>query len=185
MRKNRTTEQKQTEQKQKGSRATAPLRAPAGPEDPPVRNDTGEAPAASSQVPAEAPATSSQMPVAGDTSCETTNTPDPPGEAGPAYKPATELAKGACLACGKRFRVPDILRRQNAHRGWPPQVRCHPCKLANDAYYAALAKTAPATALASDAKSRAASPAALVTSDGETPKMNWLLAAKGLLSANA
>ena len=44
--------------------------------------------------------------------------------------------------------------------------------------------TSPATKVALDDKSRAASPAALVASDGETPKRNWLLTAKGLLSTN-
>ena len=45
---------------------TPPLGAPAGPEEPPVRNDTGEAPATSSQAPA----------AAGNTSCEATKTLD-------------------------------------------------------------------------------------------------------------
>ena len=95
-------------------------------------------------------------------------------------------------------------------------MRCHPCKLVNYAHYAALGNNSPATTVASDARFRTASSAALVTSDGETspattvvsdakfraafpaalvtsdgeipygetPKMNWLLAAKGLLSAN-
>ena len=119
-------------------------------------------------MPAEAPATNSQMPVTGNTSWEATNPPDKPGEAEPAYKPVNEHAKGACLACGKQFRLPEHLRRRNAHRGWPPQVRCRPCKLANDAHYAALGNTAPATTVAPDAKLRAASSATLVTSDGET-----------------
>ena len=158
MRKARTTEQKQTEQKPKASGATAPVGAPAGPEEPPVRSATGEA-----------PATGGQAPAAGNPSCEATNTPDAPSEAGPADKPADSCAKGACLACGKQFHVPENLRRRNARRGWPPQVRCHPYKLANDAHYAALGNTAPATAVASDAKFRAAFPAALVTSDGEIP----------------
>jgi len=174
MRKAQTTEQKQTEQKPKASGATAPVGAPAGPEEPPVRNDTGEA-----------PATRGQALAAGNTSRKATNTPDAPSEASPADEPADRHAKGACLACGKQFHVPEHLRRRNAHRGWPPQVRCHPCKLANDAHYAALGNTAPATTVAPDAKFRAASPAALVTSDGETYKRKWLLAAKGLPSAKA
>ena len=132
----------------------------------------------------EVPTTSSQAPAAGNTSCEATNPPGAPIEAEPAYKPADKHAKGVCLACGKQFHVPESLRRRKAHRGWPPQVRCRPCKLANDAHYTAREKTAPATTVASDTKVRAASLAALVTSDGETPKRNWLLAAKGLLSAN-
>ena len=102
-----------------------------------MRNDTGEA-----------PATSGQAPAAGNTSCEATNTPDAPSEADPADKPADKHAKGACLACGKQFHVPEHLRRRNARRGWPPQVRCHPFKLANDAHYAALENTAPATTVA-------------------------------------
>ena len=164
-------------------------------------NDTGEA-ATSSQAPA----------AAGNTSCEATKTPDATSGVGPAGKPADNRAEGACLACGKQFRVPESLRRRNARRGWPPQMQYRTCKLANDAHYAALENTAPATTVASgaefrtaspaalvtsdgetspattvasDAKFRAASPAALVTSDGETPKRNLLLAAKGLLSANA
>ena len=139
-----------------------------------MRNDTGEA-----------PATSGQAPAAGNTSCEATNTPDAPSEAGPADKPADKHAKGTCLVCGKQLNAPEHLRRRNALRGLPPQVRCRPCKLANDAHYAALGNTSPATTVTSDAKFRAASPAALVTSNGETSKRNWLLAAKGLLSANA
>ena len=99
MRKDRTTEKKQTGQKQKESGATSPIGAPAGPEEPPMRNDTGEA-----------PATSSQAPAVGNTSSEATNTPDAPSEAGPAYKPADKHAKGACLACGKQFHVTNKLQ---------------------------------------------------------------------------
>ena len=154
---------------------TPPLGAPAGPEEPPVRNNTGEAPATSSQAPA----------AAGSTIWEATKTPDATSGADPAGEPAAKHSEGACLASGKQLRVPERLRRRNAHRGWPPQVRCRTCRLANDTHYAALENTALATTVASDAKFRATSPAALVTSDDETPKENWFLAAKGLLLANA
>ena len=151
-----------------------------------------------------APATGGQAPAAGSTSCEATNTPDAPGEADPADKSADKRAEGVCLACSKQLHVPENLRRRNALRGWPPHARCRPCKLANDAHYAALentdakfraaspaalvtsdGETSPAPTAASDDMFRTASPAALVTSDGKPPKMNWLLATKGLLSANA
>jgi len=145
MRKAGTTEQKQSEQKPKASGATAPVGAPAGPEEPPVRSATGEA-----------PATGGQAPAAGNTSCEATNTPNAPSEADPADKPADKHSKGACLACGKQFHVPGHLRHRNARRGWPPQVRCHPCKLVNYAHYAALGNNSPATAVASVANFRAA-----------------------------
>ena len=106
---------------------------------------------------------------------------------------------GACLACGKQFRVPGGLRRRNTRRGRPTQVRCRDCKLANGAHYAALENTTTAATVASDAKPQAAAPAALVISDGdpgapadfdvasrlETPKRSWLLAAKRLLPAHA
>ena len=87
----------------------------------------------------------------------------------PADRPADERAKGTCLACGEPPCVPECLCRRKPNHEWPPHVRCRPCKLANDAHYAALRNTAPATTVASDAKFRAASPAALVASDGKSP----------------
>ena len=122
---------------------------------------------------------------AGNTSCEATKTPDATSGADPAGKPADKHPESTCLACGMQCRVPESLRRRNARRGWPPQVRCRTCKLTYDAHYAALENTASAATVVSDAKFRAAVPAALVTSDDETPLGNWLLAAKGLLSVNA
>ena len=44
-----------------------------------------------------APATGGQAPAAGSTSCEATNTPDAPGDAGPADKSVDKHAEGVCL----------------------------------------------------------------------------------------
>ena len=99
MRKNRTTEQNL---KKGGATATAQVEsqgrgvtprfgAPAGPEEPLMRNDTGEPPATSSQAPA----------AAGNISCEATKTPDATSGADPAGKPADTHAEGACQGRGK------------------------------------------------------------------------------------
>ena len=93
-----------------------------------MRDDTGEAPGASSQATA----------AASNTDREATKAPDATSEAPPGGKSADRHAKGACLACDKQFRVAEGLRHRNTRRGCPPQVRCCTCKLANDAHYAAL-----------------------------------------------
>ena len=155
-----------------------------------MRDDTGEAPGASSQATA----------TAGNTDCEATKNPGATSEAGTGGgKPTDRHAGGACLACGKQLCVPGVHRRRNTRRGWPPQVQCRTCNLSNDVHYTAHEKTASAATAVSDAKLQAAAQFALVTSDGgpvapadldgasriETPKRNRLLAAKGPQLANA
>ena len=106
MRKDRTTAQKLTKQKVSG--AAAPMGAPAGPKEPPVRNDTEEA-----------PATSSQAPAAVKTGCEAMNTPDAPSEAGPSDQPTDKQACQGRLS-GLRQVVPRTRKPPSPER--PPRM---------------------------------------------------------------